>query len=214
MNTFTGITGFTNTVSCGTIISSQGLTVQQHNPGHTNLSGFKYDSIIRTTDNASYTLTIPAKTGTLALTRDIPAANVTLSGSEPTLSSLKIGDTTYKVATLSDIPTVTHTYLHHLHITGSDEGGVSFVIYAQYISDSETMIDTFDKLLSEVKNRRMMATGYCGTTDSLGTVYCLQPASNSNLIHVASLTNGQSTGYDIGPRAIRNGVIVDIPYII
>ena len=212
MNTFTGITGFSNTVTCGTIISSQGLTVQQHNPGHTNLSGFKYDSIIRTTDNASYTLTIPAKTGTLALTRDIPSANVTLSGSESTLSSLKIGNTTYKVVTLADIPTVTHSYLHHLYITGSDEGGVSFVIYALHINDSETYINTFDKLLSEVKVRKMMATGYCGTTDSLSTVYCLEPASNSNLIHIASFTSSQSTGYDIGPRAISSGLIFDTPF--
>ena len=191
-NTFTGSNSFEQIVTF-----AQGITNRSHmtiapmgsadptDPapyaiyGHSVIS--LKDSGVTGSDKVHH-LTLPTKTGTFALT--------------------------------SDIPTVTHRYLHHLYITGSDEGGVSFDIYAQYINDSETFINTFDKLLSEVKAREMMATGYCGTTDSLSTVYCLKPASNSNLIHIASFTSSQSTGYDIGPLAFRNGLIFDTPFLI
>ena len=76
-NTFTGLTVFNNTVSCGTIISNSGFTAQ-NTSGTTNLASLSYDSIIRTTNNASYTLTIPAKDGTIALTSDIPSGHVYL----------------------------------------------------------------------------------------------------------------------------------------
>ena len=75
-NIFTGITAFNNTVSCGTIISNSGFTAQ-NTSGTTNLASLRYDSIIRTTNNASYTLTIPAKDGTIATTDDIAAAITT-----------------------------------------------------------------------------------------------------------------------------------------
>ena len=264
-NIFTG----TNTFTSGSIVVSKTDSSNKTMKVEYGSNAIAYTSYGETRSNL---ISFPGKDGTFALTSDIPAANVTLSGSESTLSSLKIGNTTYKVAdvtaagdntftgtnifsnllsvggstggtaigmgalinvvgpeemyilnlpkqngtlaTTDDIPTVTHKYLHHLYITGSDEGGVSFDIYALHINGSETLINTFDKLLSEVKARKMMATGYCGTTDSLSTVYCLEPASNSNLIHIASFTSSQSTGYDIGPLAIRNGLIFDTPFLI
>ena len=52
--------------------------------------------------NGTNTLTLPFKTGTLALTSDIPAAvsaNPTLSGSETELTGLQIGSTKYKIPT-------------------------------------------------------------------------------------------------------------------
>lgn len=202
-NTFTGINTF-----------NEGIVVSKTDSSNKTMKvEYGANSISQTVygETRSNLISFPGKEGTFALTRDIPSANVALSGSEPTLSSLKIGDITYKVVTTNDIPKVTHKYVHHLYITGSDEGGVSFVIYAEHINGSETMINTFDKLLSEVKAREMMATGYCGTTDSLSTVYCLKPASNSNLIHIASFTSSQSTGYDIGPTAFRDGLIFDTP---
>lgn len=72
-NTFTGITSFTNTVSCGTIISNSGFIAQNNSSGSTNLASFNYDSITRTTNSTSYTLTLPTKSGTIALTSDIPS---------------------------------------------------------------------------------------------------------------------------------------------
>ena len=89
-NTFTGITAFNNTVSCGTIISNSGFTAQ-NTSGTTNLASLRYDSIIRTTNNASYTLTIPAKDGTIALTSDIPStSNFVTIANEQTITGKKI----------------------------------------------------------------------------------------------------------------------------
>lgn len=75
-NTFTGITAFNNTVSCGTIISSSGF-MAANGSSSSNSASLKYNCITRLTNNKTYTLTIPTKTGTLATTDDIAAAITT-----------------------------------------------------------------------------------------------------------------------------------------
>lgn len=75
-NTFTGITVFNNTVSCGTIISSSGF-MAANGSSSSNSASLKYNCITRLTNNTTYTLTIPTKSGTLATTDDIAAAITT-----------------------------------------------------------------------------------------------------------------------------------------
>ena len=81
-DTFTGITSFTNTVSCGTIMSNSGFTATSAS-NSSDLSSLQYNCITRTTNSTSYTLTLPTKSGTIALTSDIPSGgsgDVTAAG--------------------------------------------------------------------------------------------------------------------------------------
>lgn len=75
-NAFTGITVFNNTVSCGTIISNSGF-MATNGSNSSDFASLKYNSITRSKNNTTYTLTIPTKTGTLATTDDIAAAITT-----------------------------------------------------------------------------------------------------------------------------------------
>lgn len=167
-NTFTGYNSFSHRVA-----------VTDGSSPSDNLACLDYNCITRTVGISHYTLTFPSKSGTIALTSDIP-----------------------------------RKYLHHLYITGRDEEGVNFVICAMHISNSETTISTFAQLLSEVAARRMMATGYCGTRNSLQPVYCLEKAPASNNISINTFMTSQGSGYDIGPDAIPDGGIIDSVFII
>ena len=101
-NTFTGTNTFQSNV---TFTSTDGLSDYKTYVGvqgiHCTNAGdvgtFYMDGQIT---NGTNTLTLPFKTGTLALNRDIPAAvsaNPTLSGSETELTGLQIGSTKYKI---------------------------------------------------------------------------------------------------------------------
>lgn len=101
-NTFTG----NNTFTSGSIVVSNTdwtnkTTKTDYGSGAISFTPYG--------ETRSKLISFPHEEGTFALTRDIPAANVTLSGSESTLSSLKIGNTTYKVVTIDDI----HQYYKH-----------------------------------------------------------------------------------------------------
>lgn len=201
-NTFTG----TNTFTSGSIVVSKTdwsnkTTKAEYGSGAISFTPYG--------ETRSKLISLPAEEGTLALTRDIPAANVTLSGSEPTLSSLKIGDTTYKVTTINDIPTVTHKYLHHLYITGYDETAKYFAICAMYVSNSNTEITNATQLLSAVQGR-IMATGYCGGTNTTKPVYFFQKSQEDDrAITIHSVTDSGDDAVDVNLFTITGGSITD-----
>lgn len=66
--TFNGITTFNNAVSC-----KYGVTATNGSTS-TDSTSLKYNCITRSTNNTTYTLTLPTKSGTIALTSDIPGA--------------------------------------------------------------------------------------------------------------------------------------------
>ena len=86
-NIFTG----TNTFTSGSIVVSKTDSSNKTMKVEYGSNAIAYTSYGETRSNL---ISFPGKDGTFALTSDIPAANVTLSGSESTLSSLKIGNTT------------------------------------------------------------------------------------------------------------------------
>ena len=114
------------------------------------------------------------------------------------------------LATLNDIPTVTTKYLHQLYITGSDDPAGNFTICAMYVSNSDTAISTFAQLLSALASRQMMATGYCGGSNTTKPVYCLQQSrNNGNFITIHTVTNSGDGAVDINPNTISDGNIAD-----
>ena len=106
-NTFTGITSFTNTVSCGTIISNSGFTATSAS-NSSDLSSLQYNCITRTTNSTSYTLTLPTKSGTIALTSDIPSGggsgDVTAAGNNTFTGNNKFQGGTTSFTTASPRP--------------------------------------------------------------------------------------------------------------
>ena len=114
------------------------------------------------------------------------------------------------LATLGDIPTITHKYLHQLYITGNDDPAGNFAICAMYVSNSDTAISTFAQLLSALASRQMMATGYCGGSNTTKPVYCLrQSKNNGNFITIHTVTNSGDGAVDINPNTISGGSIAD-----
>lgn len=202
-NIFTGRNIFTY----GSIVASKTDSLNKTMKVEYGSNAIAYTTYGETKSNL---ISFPGKDGTFALTSDIPSANVTLSGSEPTLSSLKIGDTTYKVTTINDIPTVTHKYLHQLYITGRDTSEEDFAINALCVNNSDTLITTYNQLLTEVAVRRMPATGYCGGAHSTKFVsYLKQSKNHSNFITIHTFNSNGSTDIDINPGAIPDGGIID-----
>ena len=64
--------------------------------------GYNFIALRVNNDNKGCQLQLPYKDGTLALTKELPAAvsaNPTLSGSEAELTGLQIGSTKYKIVT-------------------------------------------------------------------------------------------------------------------
>ena len=98
-------------------------------------------------------------------------------------------------------------YMHHLYITGGDDRVGNFAICAMYINDSDTLITTYNQLLTAVAIRRMPATGYCGSTNSAKPVYCLQ--TNSDLIRIHLVSNSGDMFCDISSYSIPEGGISD-----
>lgn len=163
-NTFTGYNSFRHRVAV--------------NNGYNNIACLDYNCITRTVDTSNYTLTIPEKSGTIALT--------------------------------SDIPTVTHKYLHQLYITGKDTTEEDFAINALYVNNSDTLITTYNQLLSAVAVRRMPATGYCGGAHSTKFVSYLEQSKNqSNFIVIHTFNSNGGTAISIGPDSISTGEIID-----
>ena len=84
-NTYTGYNYFDNTLTCRSgVVATNGTNL-------TDNAGLKYNCITRYIGNTAYTLTIPNKTGTIALTSDIPSTNsfVTIAN-EQTITGKKI----------------------------------------------------------------------------------------------------------------------------
>ena len=114
------------------------------------------------------------------------------------------------IATLNDIPTVTHKYLHQLYITGRDTTEEDFAINALYVNNSDTLITTYNQLLTAVAVRRMPATGYCGGAHSTKFVSYLEQSKNqSNFITIHTFNSNGSTAIDINSGAIPGGGIID-----
>lgn len=105
-NTFTGITAFNNTVSCGTIISNSGF-MATNSSNSSDFASFKYNSITRSTNSTTYTLTLPTKSGTIALTSDIPSGgsgDVTAAGNNTFTGNNKFQGGTTSFTTASPRP--------------------------------------------------------------------------------------------------------------
>ena len=174
-----------------------------------------------------YDVSLPSKTGTLALTSDIPSGGG--SGGcilDDLETGYKEGIANEDIENVNAVPVLDvegmgnwtmvpvselggAKYLHHLYITGGDERAGNFAICAMHVNNSNTPINTFTQLLSELALRRMMATGYCGSTNSTHPVYCLQQSPNHNYIRIYTVTSSGDSPNDIGSNAINNGGIID-----
>lgn len=132
------------------------------------------------------------------------------SNTDSTVSYLQLPYKSDTLATLNDIPTVTHKYLHNLYITGNDDPAGNFAIYAMYVSNSDAAISTFAQLLSALASRQMMATGYCGGSNTTKPIYCLrQSRNNGNFITIHTVTNSGDGAVDVNPNTISDGNIAD-----
>ena len=107
--------------------------------------------------------------------------------------------------------TVTHKYLHQLYISGRENGiEVTFGICAMYVSNSDTKIETFGQLVLALAPRRMMATGYCGGTNTTKPVYCLtQSINNNGNFTIHTVTNSGDGAVEIDPGVVSFGSIED-----
>ena len=165
-NIYTGYNSFSHRVA-----------VTDGSSSSNNLACLDYNCITRSVGTSNYTLTIPEKSGTIALT--------------------------------SDIPTVTHKYLHHLYITGYDETAKYFAICAMYVSNSNTEITNATQLLSAVQGR-IMATGYCGGSNTTKPVYFFQKSQDDDrAITIHSVTDSGDAAVDVNLFTISGGSITD-----
>lgn len=100
-NTFTGSNTFNDAVRVNGISSAQLFKVQLDESSNTYATyGYNFIALRVNNDNKGCQLQLPYKDGTLALTKELPAAvsaNPTLSGSETELTGLQIGSTKYKI---------------------------------------------------------------------------------------------------------------------
>ena len=100
-NTFTGSNTFNDAVRVNGISSAQLFKAQLDESSNTYATyGYNFIALRVNNDNKGCQLQLPYKDGTLALTKELPAAvsaNPTLSGSETELTGLQIGSTKYKI---------------------------------------------------------------------------------------------------------------------
>ena len=83
-NTYTGITTFNTSVYC-----KSGVLSTNYNDT-SNYAFYAYDSITRHTSTVNYKLTLPTKTGTIALTSDIPStSSFVTTNTDQTISGTK-----------------------------------------------------------------------------------------------------------------------------
>lgn len=83
-NTYTGITTFNTSVYC-----KSGVLSTNYNDTF-NYAFYAYDSITRHTSTVNYKLTLPTKTGTIALTSDIPStSNLVTTNTDQTITGVK-----------------------------------------------------------------------------------------------------------------------------
>lgn len=105
--------------------------------------------------------------------------------------------------------TVIHKYLHQLYISGRENGiEVTFGISAIYVSNSDTKIETFGQLVLALAPHRMMATGYCGGTNTTNPVYCLTQSNNGNFT-IHTVTKSGDGAVEIDPGVVSFGSIED-----
>ena len=100
-NTFTGINTFNSDIRVNGISSAQLFKAQLDESSTTYATfGYNFISLKVNNDNKVYQLQLPYKDGTLALTKELPAAvsaNPTPSDSDTELTGLQIGSTKYKI---------------------------------------------------------------------------------------------------------------------
>ena len=201
-NTFTGITSFTNTVSLKSVITTSGFTAQNES-GPTNLSSLRYDSIIRTTNNASYTLTIPAKNGTLALTSDITDTKNTAGATDTSSLLYLIGATTQTANP--------QTYSHDtLYIDGS--GRLHNVAANTSVSVQNTI------RLDPVNQHVLVGTGGLGSEPAnyaqygTSSIICKLPTGNAYSYYFPAKTGTLALTSDIpssGGSVYKHEIVVD-----
>ena len=131
------------------------------------------------------------------------------SNTDSTVYYLQLPYKSDTLATLNDIPTVTHKYLHNLYITGNDDPAGNFAICAMYVSNSDTAISTFAQLLSALASRQMMATGYCGGINTCKPVYCLTQSKNNGNLIIHTITNSGDGAVEIDIGALSFPYIAD-----
>lgn len=101
-------------------------------------------------------------------------------------------------------------YLHQLHISGHDNGiEVNFAMCAMYVSNSDTKIETFGQLFLALEAGRMMATGYCGSTNATNPVYCLTQSENNGNLTIHTVTNSGDGAVEIDPGVVSFPSITD-----
>lgn len=101
-------------------------------------------------------------------------------------------------------------YLHQLDIAGHDMGTeVDFAICAMYVSNSDTQIETFGQLVLALASGQMMATGYCGGTNTTKPVYCLNKSKNNDNLIIHTVTNSGNGSVEIDTGAISSPYIAD-----
>ena len=100
-NTFTGSNTFNSDIRVNGISSAQLFKAQLDESSDTYATyGYNFISLRVNNNNKVYQLQLPYEDGTLALTKELPAAvsaNPTLSGGETELTGLQIGSTKYKI---------------------------------------------------------------------------------------------------------------------
>lgn len=164
--------------------------------------------------------------GTLALTKEIPAAvsaNPTLSGSETELTSIKIGDTTYKAAdvTLAGDNTFTgnNSFTNGVKIVLSSNTAMTYKCGSiEYLSNGESFTLTLpvkDGIVAtrdEIHNHSKQIISNFGIK---GTAYNLSQSNIADLTTAALVLGGTVVGsttttYKVGAIA-NKGVTLTLP---
>lgn len=148
-NIYTGFNSFSHRVA-----------VTDGSSSSANLACLDYNCITRTVDTSNYTLTIPEKSGTLALTSDIPAAvvaNPSDTSGAGNLDALKVGN---HVFLIREIP----KYYNHcleIKITVPNSNTKCIIITAQTTSRYSLEVDSLEKLgaLFNSTTAEIVATG-------------------------------------------------------
>ena len=135
------------------------------------------------------TITVPNKTGTLALTSDV-VANPTASG-DTILARLKIGDTIYSIPSGGGLSG--HVYLHRVSfdIVSEDTKG-----YFTTINNESTALKSFSAAKLEALLGKCFPAAINGETYSGGTVSIYNSGNGTLLVDgVVLAPAGQATSY-------------------
>lgn len=150
-------------------------------------------------------IAVTGQSGTVEY-RDVAIIRNSASGVQTDYLAIPYNKGTTTLATLGDIP---KKYLHQLYITGYDETAKYFAICAMYVSNSDTEITNATQLLSAVQGR-IMATGYCGGSNTTKPVYFFQKSQDDDrAITIHSVTDSGDDAVDVNLFTISGGSITD-----